>query len=116
MNVLGGAVATVCRKTVPSPASMIVIHDSLDHMQKTVNLKPKGSANGHRGVLSVQSALSDDKFYRMRVGIGRRGDARDYVLEPLEAYEKEYWGENGEGIDAVWQLIEVASKRRTQDR
>ncbi|TDL26075.1 peptidyl-tRNA hydrolase [Rickenella mellea] len=105
MNVLGHQVAKVRRATVPSTASMIVIHDDLNLTPATVKRKFGGSPSGHRGVRSVLSKVQSEPFHRLQIGIGRRGDAKEYVLGRLDAFEREFWGPNGEGIDLVWEQI-----------
>lgn len=87
---------------------MIVIHDSLSHKLEKVSYKLGGSANGHNGVKSVISALGGDaNFHRLRIGIGRNDvDAAEYVLRKLSQHEREFWGEDGEGVDLVLSEVE----------
>lgn len=103
MNISGRAVSTALRQTVRSSNSMIVIHDSLSHKTEKVSYKLGGSANGHNGVKSIISALGGDmNFHRLRIGIGHNDvDAAEYVLRKLSQHEREYWGEDGNGMDVL---------------
>ena len=107
MNISGPPVAAVLRRTARSPSSLVVIHDSLDHVPGTLSPKFGGSANGHNGVRSVISALGTQDFHRLRLGIGRSSTSvSEYVLGRLSSYEQQQWGANGEGVDRAWQAIE----------
>jgi PTH1 family peptidyl-tRNA hydrolase len=108
MNISGRSVSNVLRRTVKHPGSMIVIHDSLTHKPEIISYKYGGSANGHNGVKSVISALGgNEDFHRLRIGIGRNDvDASEYVLRKLSQHERQFWGEDGKGVDLVWSQIE----------
>ena len=107
MNISGPSVAAMLRRTARSPSSLVVIHDSLDHVPGALSPKFGGSANGHNGVRSVISALGTKDFHRLRLGIGRSSTSvSEYVLGRLSSYERQQWGANGEGVDRAWQAIE----------
>lgn len=103
MNISGHSVSNALRNTVKSADSMVVIHDSLSHKPERISYKLGGSANGHNGVKSVIAALGgNDDFHRLRIGIGRNDvDAAEYVLQKLSVHEREYWGEDGIGLELV---------------
>jgi len=108
MNISGPSVSTALRQTVRSSSSMIVIHDSLTHKPEKLSYKLGGSANGHNGIKSVISALGGDaNFHRLRAGIGHNDvDAAEYVLRKLSQHERKFWGEDGEGVDLVFDEVE----------
>jgi PTH1 family peptidyl-tRNA hydrolase len=113
MNISGRSVSAVLRQTVRSPGSMVVVHDSLSHKQEKLSYKLGGSANGHNGIKSVISALGGEaNFHRLRIGIGHNDvDAAEYVLRKLSQHEREFWGEDGEGVELVLNEVEkVAAK------
>lgn len=65
------------------PGDLIVIHDDMDIPFGLVRVKSGGGTGGHKGLVSIVEALSDNEFNRIRCGIGRpvNGcDPRDYVL------------------------------------
>jgi peptidyl-tRNA hydrolase, PTH1 family len=108
MNVSGPSVSKVLRHTVKTSSSMIVIHDSLSHKLEKISYKLGGSANGHNGVKSIISAIQGDAgFHRLRIGIGRNDvDAADFVMRKLSQHERQFWGEDGEGVDLVLGEVE----------
>lgn len=58
------------------PLSDIVIaHDDLDLNLGQIKIRIGGSAGGHHGVESIINTLGDDKFTRVRLGIGSVEDA-----------------------------------------
>ena len=112
MNILGPEVAKACRATVDKPSNMIVIQDTMYLEPGKLKTKFGGSPENHRGIRSINKGLGDDpNFFRLQVGIGRSGNAAEWVLGPLSGYEKQHWASNGEGIDEVWTKIEQIAKR-----
>jgi peptidyl-tRNA hydrolase, PTH1 family len=106
MNITGPSVLSALRKSVRTPAHLVVIHDSLSHKPQTVSHKFAGSANGHNGVKSVISSLNKTEFHRLRVGIGRDNsvDPAAYVLGKLSGQEQAFWTQ--EGIDVILKELE----------
>lgn len=99
MNASGLAVRTLAAYYKLPTTDIIVIHDELDLPLGKIKVRVGGSAAGHRGVESVIESLGDDKFTRVRLGIGtlhsqrgerdrQRADTERFVLEPFEAVEK----------------------------
>ncbi|KIK21592.1 hypothetical protein PISMIDRAFT_103960 [Pisolithus microcarpus 441] len=115
MNITGPSVVSALHNTVKLPASMVVIHDSLDHKVKVLSVKLEGSANRHNGVWSVIDALgANADFYRFRIGIGqdRAVDPANYVLPDMPLDGLLHW--NGVGLDRVChELGRIASRNRT---
>ncbi|MFH1980797.1 MAG: aminoacyl-tRNA hydrolase [Pseudomonadota bacterium] len=69
---------------------MIVIHDDMDLTFGRIKIKTKGGDGGHRGIRSLVDACGDDRFCRIRVGIGRSAsdaDAVDHVLGGFDEHE-----------------------------
>jgi PTH1 family peptidyl-tRNA hydrolase len=64
---------------------LVVIHDDLDLAFGQIKIVPGGGAAGHRGVQSLHEVLGDDRYVRLKVGIGRPRHSEaieDYVLSP----------------------------------
>lgn len=110
MNVCGPAIVNVLRKTSVAPNSLIVIHDSLDHLPGNISPKTGGSPNGHNGVKSIIAALGSQQFYRLRVGIGRpEAGVKDYVLGRLPSFDRQYAA--GDGVyDAMRHIRNIIEK------
>jgi PTH1 family peptidyl-tRNA hydrolase len=90
MNRSGESVKELLRELNGSAKDLVVVYDDLDLPFGRIRIRPKGSAGGHRGVLSIMESLGGEPFYRVRVGIGRPPEgveATDYVLEPFGAQE-----------------------------
>lgn len=67
------------------PANEILVaHDELDIPPGNARFKKGGGHGGHNGLRDIISALANNKdFYRLRLGIGHPGNAKDvagYVL------------------------------------
>ena len=99
MNASGMAVAKIAKYFKVPFSEIVIIHDELDLPLGKIKVRVGGSAAGHRGVESVIEALGDDKFARIRLGIGtlhsqrgerdrQRADTERFVLEPFEPSEK----------------------------
>ncbi|TAK35305.1 MAG: aminoacyl-tRNA hydrolase [Chloroflexota bacterium] len=80
MNESGKAVAALLRKYGRGPRELIVIHDDLDLPLGRIRIRENGSAGGQKGVKSIIEHVGTQEFVRVRIGIGRPGDA-----EPREA-------------------------------
>lgn len=71
--------------------NLIVVHDELDISLGKIKVRVGGSAAGHHGIESIINALGDEKFIRVRLGIGswkEHGDATQYVVESFKSDEK----------------------------
>ncbi|WP_025270304.1 aminoacyl-tRNA hydrolase [Hippea sp. KM1] len=62
---------------------LIVIHDDVDLPMGRLKIKKNSSSGGHKGVESIIEALKSKDFIRIKIGVGKKGDVRDYVLKPL---------------------------------
>jgi peptidyl-tRNA hydrolase, PTH1 family len=90
MNRSGDSVKALLEEFRVSAKDLVVVYDDLDLPFGRIRIRPKGSAGGHRGVLSVMESLAGGSFCRVRIGIGRPPegmDAADYVLEPFSPEE-----------------------------
>jgi len=90
MNRSGQAVKGLIREFRASPQDLVAIYDDLDLPFGRIRIRPKGSAGGHRGLLSIMESVAGAPFYRIRIGIGRPPEgvnAEDYVLEPFNSQE-----------------------------
>ena len=90
----------------------MVVYDDLDLPFGRIRIRPRGSAGGHRGMLSIIERLAGAPFFRVRVGIGRPPEGIetiDYVLERFNAQEIGPIGESrrprcrgGRSLTARW--------------
>ncbi|AEA34076.1 aminoacyl-tRNA hydrolase [Hippea maritima] len=68
---------------------LIVIHDDVDLPLGRIKIKKNSSSGGHKGVESIIQTLSSKDFARVKIGVGREGNVRDYVLRNFKENELE---------------------------
>ncbi len=86
MNESGSVVAALLDSHGVSPQDLVVVHDDLALDLGRLRLKRQGGTGGHKGVLSLLTALGTDQFCRLKIGIGSPGpgeDPTEYVLSPF---------------------------------
>jgi PTH1 family peptidyl-tRNA hydrolase len=91
MNNSGQAVNSIARYYKIDVEEILVVHDELDLQPGTVRLKKGGGHGGHNGLRDIISHLGSKEFYRLRLGIGHPGNARDvsdYVLKTPSKSDK----------------------------
>jgi len=106
MNDSGVSVGALARFYKVEPADVLVVYDDLDLPQGTLRVRPRGSAGGHRGMLSIMEHLGTRAFPRLRIGIGRppgRMPPKAYVLQDFGDDE---WAEMTEVYDRAVAAIE----------
>lgn len=105
MNLLGKPIAKVLRSTMEDPKHVLVIHDTFYLEKGRMKLKFGGSPEGHRGIRAVNKFMHTQDYFRLQIGIGRSGDAKDYVLDRLDNYMRQQYSQDGEGIDEAWDIL-----------
>ncbi len=83
MNRSGQSVSGLANYFKIPVQQILIVHDELDLPAGVVRLKNGGGAGGHNGLRDTMSAMGSGDFWRLRVGIGHPGAARevvDYVL------------------------------------
>ncbi len=71
---------------------LIVIYDDIDLEPGKIRVRPKGSSGTHNGMKSIIYQLQDDRFPRVRIGIGRapeKWDLADYVLSKFSKEDRQ---------------------------
>ncbi|MBI5393759.1 MAG: aminoacyl-tRNA hydrolase [Verrucomicrobia bacterium] len=71
MNASGSACAALLHWHKFEPEQMLVIVDDADLDVGRLRLREKGSAGGHRGLLSIAQCAGSEQYPRLRIGIGR---------------------------------------------
>lgn len=88
MNASGEAVLEIVRFYKEDLSDVLVIYDDMDIELGRLRVRQKGSAGGHNGMKSIIYQLQNDKFPRLRVGIGKPPyDVINYVLGNFTAEE-----------------------------
>lgn len=82
MNLSGSSVkAALVDQGIPT-SDLIVIHDEVDMAPGQWGIKESGGHRGHNGIRHIISALKENSFLRIRIGVGRPNhpDLADYLL------------------------------------
>lgn len=88
MNLSGEAVGPALGFFKIGTDRLIVVHDELDLAFGEVQTKEGGGHRGHNGLRSLHKHLPNDRYLRVRLGIGRpppAWDPADYVLGRFSA-------------------------------
>jgi peptidyl-tRNA hydrolase, PTH1 family len=114
MNASGGPLRAALRQTdVDVTSDLLVVADDIDLPLGRIRLRRSGSAGGHNGLRDIISSFGSNEFNRLRIGVGRAGEAVDHVLATFKPDERELADEMvqlgadaaerwlGDGIDAA---------------
>jgi PTH1 family peptidyl-tRNA hydrolase len=109
MNLSGQSVNPVMREFGLRPERVLVIADELDFPLGKAKIKPSGGPAGHNGHRSIIQALGTDAYPRLRIGIGKGGDATvSHVLSRFTPDERDV-------LDDVLKACEEAVERVVRD-
>lgn len=88
MNLSGSVLRPFLRREAWNASTdLLVIVDDVALPVGRFRLRAQGSAGGHNGLKSIEAAIGNREYARLRVGVGpgedreRRGDLADYVLD-----------------------------------
>jgi PTH1 family peptidyl-tRNA hydrolase len=84
MNVSGEAVSYLVNRYRIEMSDLIVIHDDLDLPLGKIRIRQGGRSAGHKGIGSIINSLESPDFIRIRIGIGRPGEATDNGAEVID--------------------------------
>ena len=92
MNASGDALRALRSPSFDPASDLLVLVDDVAFEPGTFRLKGAGSAGGHNGLKSVESALRRQDYARLRIGIGAKppeyDDLADWVLGRLTADDR----------------------------
>ncbi|BBH52215.1 aminoacyl-tRNA hydrolase [Fluviispira sanaruensis] len=71
MNLSGDSVQQVLSFFKLSEQELIVVFDDLDQAHGAVKTRLGGGHGGHNGIRDILAKTSEDKFYRVKIGIGK---------------------------------------------
>jgi peptidyl-tRNA hydrolase, PTH1 family len=97
MNLSGQALKNYVRRPFWSAAKdLLVVVDEVQIPVGRFRIRARGSAGGHNGLKSVEQALGNQDYARLRIGVGPSeerkgvyGDLADFVLAPFARDERE---------------------------
>ena len=85
MNETGQDLAPVIAKK--DPAYLAILHDEVDFEPGVIKVTNRKRTGTHRGVRSIAETLGAEGFTRVRIGVGREGVLKKYVLDALQPEE-----------------------------
>jgi PTH1 family peptidyl-tRNA hydrolase len=91
MNLSGKAVRFHLQKHGVTPANLLVITDDISLPFGKIRIRARGSAGGHNGLRSIEEALGNNEYARMRFGVGddyAKGAQAHYVLSDFSKDEQ----------------------------
>ncbi|MBO8127784.1 MAG: aminoacyl-tRNA hydrolase [Peptococcaceae bacterium] len=88
MNLSGEAVGCLARLLSVAPGDILVIYDDMDLPFGKLRLRSQGGSGGHKGLASIIATLGTEAVPRLRIGIGKAGDAVSHVLGEFSPEEE----------------------------
>jgi PTH1 family peptidyl-tRNA hydrolase len=111
MNLSGESVAALVREFGIDPErELVVLYDELALPLGSVRVRPGGSSGGHNGAKSINALLGNERWARIRIGVGPDGDegrgrrGAQYLLQPMRRMELNLLGE---GLDRAAEALAV---------
>lgn len=89
MNLSGDSVNALARKNNIPVENLLIVYDDMDLPLGKIRVRPAGSAGGHNGMKSIIARLGNNAFARIRIGIGKQGDAVEHVLSRFSRKERQ---------------------------
>jgi len=90
MNRSGGVLRSALRQTdVDVSTDLLVVTDDIDLPLGRVRLRRAGSAGGHNGLRDIIAAFGTEELQRLRIGVGRAGEAANHVLATFRPDERD---------------------------
>ena len=100
MNRSGTVLRSALRQTDVEPSTdLLVLTDDIDLPLGRLRLRRSGSAGGHNGLRDIIGAFGTDEIQRLRIGVGRAGQAADHVLATFRPDER----------DAATEMVQVGA-------
>lgn len=89
MNLSGEAVGALVKYYQLPLAKILIVVDDADLPLGEIRLRPGGGSGGHHGLESVTQHLGSRDYARLRVGIGRKNEARQITGHVLGKFAED---------------------------
>ena len=89
MNLSGEAVGALVKYYQLPLEKILIVVDDADLPLGEIRLRPGGGSGGHHGLESVAQHLGSTEYARLRIGIGRKGEARQITGHVLGKFAAE---------------------------
>jgi len=110
MNRSGQSVRAVTDWYKISPEKILVIYDDMDLPVGRLRIRLSGSAGGHNGMRSIISHLNQEKFPRLRIGIGKSHPTKETISHVLGKFAPDEIKVMNEVLDLTNKAIELSLK------
>ena len=101
-------------------SNLLIIHDDVDLKNGQMKFKCGGGDAGHNGLKSLTSHLNTNKYFRLRIGVGRPQnksyDMINWVLGKFSSDEKELIEKQTELVKKHFDLFLSGNMDRFQER
>ena len=105
VNGSGEAVAYLLARLRTTQDRLLIVYDETALPPGKLRLRPQGSAAGHNGIKSIISALGNQDFARLRIGVGQPPPGTDRVGWVLGEMSSEDQKQVDDAIDSASQAI-----------
>lgn len=106
MNNSGISVREIAQFYKIAVEDIIVIVDDIDIDFAELRIRQKGSAGSHNGLKSIIYHLQDDKFPRVKIGIGKKHPQQDLADFVLSRFSKEEIPDIDNAIEKAAEAVE----------
>lgn len=110
MNASGRSVIEFVKYYKLQLDDLIVIYDDMDIDISKIRIRKSGSPGGHNGMKSIVNILADDRFPRIRVGIGKPELEEDYINYVIGAIPEEEEQELKKGVEKAKEAVKELLK------
>lgn len=112
MNRSGQAIRAATDWYKLPPESVLIVYDDMDLPVGRLRLRLSGSAGGHNGMKSAIAHLGTQNFPRLRIGIGKSGNAdKDTVSHVLGKFSPQESQLMPEVLQLVVDTVELSLKQ-----
>jgi len=81
MNLSGRSVKELTSFYKIQGSDLLIVHDDMDLSLGKIRLRDQGSSGGHNGIKSILAELGTEKFWRLKLGVGRPHEPRTTVID-----------------------------------
>lgn len=89
MNLSGESVRGLMDFYKIEQTNVVVLHDEVDFPFATMKVQKERGHGGHNGIRDIHEKLGDNKYYRIKMGIGRPSGKMDMSSHVLGNFSKE---------------------------
>lgn len=110
MNNSGMAVGLLARYYKIKPIDVWIVHDEMDLPLGFIKIRFGGGTAGHHGLDSILAALTTDKFWRFRMGIGLSHNHDEMAKHKISGKEFVLRGFKGGEAARARQMVKKGAK------